>query len=160
MRLLPASRRARGRLTVIAVTAPVVVLAVALGLYGLRSSLSLFYTPAQALSAHVPAGRQVQLGGMVLAGSVRRPSAERIAFVVADARAAIPVAYAGPVPDLFREGQGVVVQGAFQPGGVFVATQVLAKHDERYVPRQLARALRTVERASAPPIVICRGGRP
>lgn len=111
-------------------------------MYGLRGSISYFYTPAQARAAHVPAGRAIQLGGLVQPGSVRALGPGRISFVVADRVLAMPVEYSGALPDLFREGQGVVATGAFQPGGLFLAREILAKHDERYMPKALADSLK------------------
>jgi cytochrome c-type biogenesis protein CcmE len=142
MALLPKSRTARRRLMVVAVAAPVMALAVGLTLYGLRSSISYFYTPAQAARAKVPPGRGIQLGGLVKPGSVMRHPDGRVDFVVADSTATARVAYKGDLPDLFREGQGVVAVGAYDASGVFVARQVLAKHDERYMPRELTKALK------------------
>ncbi len=142
MNLLPKSRAARRRLTMIAAVAPVIALAAGLTLYGLRGSISYFYTPAQAKAAHVPAGRSIQLGGLVQRGSVRTLGPGRIGFVVADRVLATPVEYSGALPDLFREGQGVVATGAFAPGGLFIARQILAKHDERYMPKALSDSLK------------------
>ena len=142
MNLLPRSRTARRRLRLIATAAPVLILAAALVLYGLRGSISYFYTPVQARAAHVGPGRAIQLGGLVKPGSVaKRPDGE-VDFVVADRSASSPVTYKGDLPDLFREGQGVVAIGTYNSAGVFVATQILAKHDERYMPRELTRALK------------------
>jgi cytochrome c-type biogenesis protein CcmE len=138
----PKSRKARRRLTVLLAVAPVLALAVGLALYGLRGSISFFYTPSQAQAAHVPAGRAVQLGGLVVAGSVvKRPDGE-VDFTIADRKAASKVVYRGDLPDLFREGQGVVAQGSYDERGVFVAREVLAKHDEKYMPREVAKALK------------------
>ncbi len=126
----------------IAAIAPVIALSVGLTLYGLRGSISYFYTPAQAKAAHVPSGRSIQLGGMVERGSVRSLGSGRTGFVVADRLIAMPVEYSGALPDLFREGQGVVAVGAFQRDGLFVASQILAKHDERYMPKALSDSLK------------------
>ncbi len=142
MSWLPKSRTARRRLMIVAAVAPVLALAVGLALYGLRSSISFFYTPSQAAQAHVPAGRNIQLGGLVQPGTVSRFNDGRVEFTVRDAGATSRVTYRGDLPDLFREGQGVVAIGAFDAGGVFRARQILAKHDERYMPRDLQRALR------------------
>ncbi len=142
MSFLPKSRKARRRLMVLAVAAPVVALAVGLALWGMRDAISLFYTPAQAAAAHVPAGRKVQLGGLVAKGSVVKHPDGLVEFVVADQRATSLVRYQGDLPDLFREGQGIVASGAFDESGVFVAKQVLAKHDERYMPREVSKALK------------------
>ena len=127
---------------VFSVAAPVLALAVGVALYAMRDSISFFYTPSQAASAHVPAGRDIQLGGLVRMGSVVKRADGEVDFVVADRRASSPVAFKGELPDLFREGQGVVAIGAYDEAGVFVATQILAKHDERYMPPELAAALK------------------
>jgi cytochrome c-type biogenesis protein CcmE len=142
MSWLPKSRTARRRLTILAAIAPVLALAVGLTLWGMRSSISFFYTPSQAAAAKPPAGRAVQLGGLVQAGSVVKHSDGRVEFVVADKLAADKVVFQGDLPDLFREGQGVVTVGAFRADGVFEAKQVLAKHDERYMPKEVAKALK------------------
>jgi cytochrome c-type biogenesis protein CcmE len=139
---LPKSPKARRRLTLIAAIAPVLALAVGLTLWGLRDSISFFYTPSQAAQAHPPAGRSVQLGGLVRMGSVRKHSDGRVEFVVADSTAQDHVTFQGDLPDLFREGQGVVAVGAFRKDGVFEAKQVLAKHDEKYMPRELTKQLK------------------
>lgn len=140
--LLPKSRTARRRLALIAAAAPVLALAAGLVLYGLRGSISYFYTPAQARAAHVGVGRAIQLGGLVEKGSVVKRADGAISFAVVDQTARAPVMFKGDLPDLFREGQGVVATGAFDAGGVFVASQILAKHDERYMPRELTKALK------------------
>ena len=142
MTFLPRSRAARRRLMVVAAAAPILGLAAGLALYGLRGSISYFYTPAQAIAAHVEAGRSIQLGGLVEVGSVTKAPAGEIDFAVRDRTASSKVVYRGDLPDLFREGQGVVATGAYDRAGVFVATQILAKHDERYMPRELAKALK------------------
>jgi cytochrome c-type biogenesis protein CcmE len=142
MTFLPRSRTARRRLMVVAGAAPILALAVGLTLYGLRNSISYFYTPAQAEAAHVEPGRSIQLGGLVVRGSVARKSDGEVDFVVADRVARSPVVYHGALPDLFREGQGIVAMGAYGPSGIFEATEVLAKHDEKYMPRQLSQALK------------------
>jgi len=142
MNLWPKSRKARRRLTVLVAIAPVLALAVGLTLFGLRDSISLFYTPSQAIEAKVAAGQAVQLGGLVEAGSVVKHPDGQVEFTVADNISASRVVYQGDLPDLFREGQGVVASGSFDAGGVFVAKQVLAKHDEKYMPREVSRALK------------------
>jgi cytochrome c-type biogenesis protein CcmE len=142
MNVLPKSRAARRRLKLLFVIAPVVAGAAGLVLYGLRGSISYFYTPAQALAAHVPPGKPIELGGLVETGSVFRRADGEMSFTIDDHRKTTHVSYRGDLPDLFREGQGVVASGAFDPSGQFVATQILAKHDERYMPRELARALK------------------
>jgi cytochrome c-type biogenesis protein CcmE len=139
---LPKSRTARRRLMVLGVSAPVLFLAIGLALWGLRGSISFFYTPAQAAKAHVPAGRAVQLGGLVAKGSVVKHPDGQVDFTVADHLASDKVVFHGDLPDLFREGQGIVAVGTFDKAGVFQAKQVLAKHDEKYMPRDVAKALK------------------
>jgi cytochrome c-type biogenesis protein CcmE len=138
----PRSPKARRRLTVIAAIAPVLALAVGLALWGLSDSISYFYTPSQAAAAKPAPGRSLQLGGLVAPGSVVKHPDGRVEFTVADQTMKTRVRYHGDLPDLFREGQGVVAVGAFQAGGDFEARQVLAKHDERYMPRDVAKALK------------------
>lgn len=142
MSWLPKSRKARRRLTLLAAIAPVLALAVGLTLWGLRDSISFFYTPSQADAAQPPVGRSVQLGGLVTAGSVVKHTDGRVEFTVADQTAADRVVFQGDLPDLFREGQGIVATGSYRADGVFEAKRVLAKHDERYMPREIANALK------------------
>lgn len=140
--LTPRSRKARRRLIVIAAAAPVLALAVGLSLYAMRGYIAFFYTPSEAQAARVPAGRTVQLGGLVQAGSVVKHGDGRVEFAIADLQAMSKVSYQGDLPDLFREGQGVVAQGSFDDAGLFRATQVLAKHDERYMPKEVVDAIK------------------
>ena len=139
---LPKSPKARRRLYLIAAIAPVLALAVGLTLWGLSDSISFFYTPAQAAEAKPPVGRSIQLGGLVQPGSVVKHPDGRVEFVVSDQLASTKVSYSGDLPDLFREGQGIVATGAFQADGDFRAKQVLAKHDEKYMPREVAKAIK------------------
>ena len=142
MGLLPRSRTARRRLTAVLVIAPVLAAAAALSLYALRDGVSFFYTPSQALEAEVAAGRSIRLGGLVQPGSVVKTSDGAVLFTVADGSASLRVRYDGDLPDLFREGQGVVCQGVLTPGGGFEAHEVLAKHDETYMPREVVKGLK------------------
>lgn len=142
MSWLPKSPKARRRLILLAAIAPVLALAVGLTLWGLRDSISFFYTPSQAQAAKPPVGRSVQLGGLVEPGSVVKHPDGRVEFTVADQTATSRVNYQGDLPDLFREGQGIVATGAFRADGAFEAKQVLAKHDEKYMPREVAKALK------------------
>lgn len=142
MSLLPKSRKARRRLMVVAIAAPILALATGLGLYAMGDAAVFFYSPAQAEAKHVPAGRTIRLGGLVETGSVRKSADGVVRFAVTDRRATDQVVFKGDLPDLFREGQGVVTQGAFDPSGVFEAREVLAKHDERYMPKEVADALK------------------
>ena len=142
MGLLPKSRKARRRLTAVAVAAPILGVATALSLSAMGDAAVFFYSPSQARAKHVPAGRLVRLGGLVETGSLSRLPDGAVRFGVADHAAADQVVFRGDLPDLFREGQGVVAQGVFRPDGVFEAREVLAKHDERYMPREVADALK------------------
>ncbi len=142
MSWLPKSRKARVRLLILAVVAPVLALAVGLSLFAMRQQVSFFYTPAQAIAAKAPPGRRIQLGGLVQRGSVVKYPDGRVDFVVSDLKASMPVSYRGDLPDLFREGQGIVADGTLDPSGRFHANQVLAKHDETYMPRELSKALK------------------
>lgn len=161
MSWLPKSPKARRRLWIVAAVAPILALAVGLSLYAMRDSVTFFFSPSEATADKAPAGRVVRLGGLVEAGSVARGADGEVAFVVTDNVASTRVVYRGDLPDLFREGQGIVAQGAFQPDRSFRATQVLAKHDETYMPREVADRLKAKgewrpETGAAPP----RSGRP
>jgi cytochrome c-type biogenesis protein CcmE len=142
MSILPKSRKARRRLMAVAIAAPILAAGVALSLYAMGDAAVFFYTPAQALEKHVPAGRTIRIGGLVQVGSVKKTPDGRVMFGVTDNKAASSVEFKGDLPDLFREGQGVVAQGAFRGDGVFQAKEVLAKHDERYMPKEVADALK------------------
>ncbi|MGC1304553.1 MAG: cytochrome c maturation protein CcmE [Caulobacteraceae bacterium] len=142
MGLLPKSRKARRRLMVVAAAAPILALAVGLSLYAMGDAAVFFYSPSQAVQKHVPAGRLIRLGGLVQTGSVVKLDDGTVRFGVADHGAHDTVVYRGDLPDLFREGQGVVTQGVFRPDGVFEAREVLAKHDEKYMPKEVADALK------------------
>ena len=125
-----------------AAAAPVVAIAAGLSAYALGDSAVFFYSPAQAQAKGVPPGRTVRIGGLVEHDSVTRGPDGLVSFAVTDLRAVDKVEFRGDLPDLFREGQGVVAQGAFRPDGVFEAREVLAKHDERYMPKEVAAALK------------------
>ena len=125
------------RLVLVAAAIAAVLVAVLLAMWGLRDRAAYFYTPADIAAGRASDGKAMRLGGMVEAGSVRRePDGVTIRFRVADGNARTPVVYRGIVPDLFREGSGVVAEGRMQ-SGTFVADAILAKHDERYMPPQL-----------------------
>jgi cytochrome c-type biogenesis protein CcmE len=142
MSWLPKSRKARQRLTVLAVAAPILAAAVGLSLWAARDAVVFFYTPSEAAAREAPAGRVVRIGGLVETGSLVKSPDGTVRFRVTDNAAFTRVTYHGQLPDLFREGQGVVAQGTFSRDGEFRATQVLAKHDERYMPREVADALK------------------
>jgi cytochrome c-type biogenesis protein CcmE len=142
MPILPKSRKARRRLMVVAVAAPILAAAVGLSLWASRSAIVFFYGPSEARAQHVPPGQTVRLGGLVQPGSVIKASNGEVRFSIADKASAVPTTFRGELPDLFREGQGVVAQGQFDSSGVFVANQVLAKHDEKYMPKEVVDALK------------------
>ena len=129
------------RLTLLALALVAVLGAVLLSMSALRDQAAYFYAPADVQRKGVPLDRAVRIGGMVKGGSIERaPDGVTIRFVVGDDSAAtIPVRYTGIAPDLFKENSGVVAEGRFQPGGLFVADEILAKHDEYYMPPELAR---------------------
>ena len=117
--------------------------AVALVLNAFQSNLVFFYTPTQIAQGEAPKGRAFRLGGLVEDNSVKRvPDGLGVTFIVTDRAKSIPVRYSGILPDLFREGRGVVAQGKLGDDGKFVATEVLAKHDENYMPPEAAEALK------------------
>jgi len=108
-----------------------------------RSNLVFFYSPTEVLEGKVAIDKTFRIGGMVEKGSLRRaPDGLKVDFIVTDNNKKIPVHYEGILPDLFREGQGVVAQGRLQAGNIFVAAEVLAKHDEKYMPPEAAQAMK------------------
>jgi cytochrome c-type biogenesis protein CcmE len=115
--------------------------AVALVLGALDDNLVFFFSPSQVVDRHIAPGKHFRLGGLVEAGSVKK-NGQEVRFVVTDTRSTVAVTYKGLLPDLFREGQGVVAEGTLGRDGVFVAREVLAKHDERYMPPEVAKAIK------------------
>src|ERR1700757_1693172 len=115
----------------------------ALALSASRQNVTFFFDPTQVASGKVPAGERFRLGGMVTQGSLRRaPGSLEVHFVVTDFSHEAPVSYTGVLPDLFREGAGVVAHGRMRADGTFVADEILAKHDEKYMPPDVARSLK------------------
>src|SRR3982751_4837465 len=114
--------------------------ATALVLTAFNKNLVFFFTPSQVAANEAPVGRTFRIGGMVVPGSVKRQGVE-VHFVVTDTARSMPVVYRGQLPDLFKEGKGVVAQGQLGPDGLFTAREVLAKHDENYMPPEAAHAL-------------------
>jgi cytochrome c-type biogenesis protein CcmE len=133
--------RKQRRLTMIGGSLAVLAVAAGLVLYGLRSSIVFFSTPSMAAEQHIAPGKRFRLGGLVQPGSLKCGD-KTVSFEVADGSAKLPVSFSGSLPDLFREGQGVVAEGALDRSGVFKADTVLAKHDETYMPRDVADALK------------------
>lgn len=120
----------------------VLSLAAILMMFAFRQSIVFFHTPSDVAENKVAPGARFRLGGLVEKGSVVRGDGTRIAFTVTDTLQKVPVSYEGILPDLFREGQGVVAEGTLGPDGRFVADTVLAKHDETYMPPEVAKALK------------------
>jgi cytochrome c-type biogenesis protein CcmE len=135
------TRRQR-RLTMIGAALGVLAVAVALVLGALRDSIVFFNSPTDVAEKNIRPGTRIRIGGLVKEGSVWRGDALAIRFEVTDGKNTVPVSYQGLLPDLFREGQGVVTEGAFDPTGTFRADNVLAKHDETYMPKEVADALK------------------
>ena len=120
-----------------------VSVALGLALLALKENINLFFSPPQVKAGEAPQQASFRLGGMVVEGSVRRPDADlSVEFVLTDTVEQVTVTYKGFLPDLFREGQGIVAQGMLNSNGVFEAKQVLAKHDENYMPPEVADALK------------------
>jgi cytochrome c-type biogenesis protein CcmE len=117
-------------------------LAVGLMLWTLKDSIVFFNSPTDVAEKHLAPGTRIRLGGLVVPGSIVKSKDLNVRFEVSDGNRAIPVTYQGILPDLFREGQGVVTEGVIEPSGGFKADSVLAKHDERYMPKEVADALK------------------
>ncbi|MEW6353014.1 MAG: cytochrome c maturation protein CcmE [Pseudomonadota bacterium] len=133
----------RQRLILVLLVLGGVSVAAALGLNAFRDNLVFFFSPTQVLEAQAPKDRAFRLGGLVEQGSIKREDdGLTVHFAVTDTAKTIPVTYKGILPDLFREGQGVVAQGRLSDTGVFVASEVLAKHDENYMPPEVADAVK------------------
>ncbi len=129
------------RLTLIAGAMAILGLAAGLMLFALRDNIVFFYTPSELAKKQTASGARLRIGGLVEEGTVGR-NGQDVNFTVTDKTSDLAVSYTGLLPDLFREGQGVVVDGVLQPNGAFRADSVLAKHDERYMPRDVADALK------------------
>jgi len=135
------TRRGR-RLALIALSLAVVGGAAGLSLYALSGSIVFFLSPTEVVQKAVQPGSRLRIGGLVKAGSVVKSANERVAFVLTDGATDLKVAYQGLLPDLFREGQGVVAEGVIEAPGEMRADTILAKHDERYMPREVVEALK------------------
>jgi cytochrome c-type biogenesis protein CcmE len=119
----------------------VLSLAAILMLFAFRQSIVFFHTPSEVAEQRIAPGVRFRLGGLVADGSVVRGEGTKVGFTVTDTLSTVPVSYEGILPDLFREGQGVVAEGTLGPDGRFIADTVLAKHDETYMPPEVAKAL-------------------
>ena len=130
------------RLTLIGAAVAVAGASVGLILFALRDSVVFFYSPTELTQKSIKPGANLRVGGLVKLGSVEKLGGDRVAFAVTDLKQDVAVSYEGALPDLFREGQGVVVEGVLDAPGHFRATSVLAKHDEKYMPRDVADKLK------------------
>ena len=116
---------------------------IALVLNAMQGNLSYFFSPSEVVDGKAPLDRNFRLGGLVETGSFKRMGSDlTVTFVVTDEKRRVPVQYTGILPDLFKEGQGMIAQGKMGPGGIFMADEVLAKHDENYMPPEVADALK------------------
>jgi cytochrome c-type biogenesis protein CcmE len=134
--------RKQRRLVLIGASLTVLAIAAALVLSALRDSIVFFSSPTDVVEKQIVQGTRIRIGGLIKPGSVERADNLQVRFAVTDGKTDIAVRYQGIVPDLFREGQGVVAEGKLEPGGMFAADTVLAKHDERYMPREVVDALK------------------
>jgi Cytochrome c-type biogenesis protein CcmE len=131
------------RMTLVILAVLAMIGAVLLAMSALRDQAAYFYTPSDAQRDNVETGRAIRLGGMVVDRSIKRdPDGVSIRFIVTDGTATVPVSFKGITPDLFKENSGVVAEGAFDASKTFIATNILAKHDERYMPPQIARGMK------------------
>jgi cytochrome c-type biogenesis protein CcmE len=134
--------RKQRRSVLIGVCLAVLGLAVGLVMFALEDSIVFFYSPSDVAEKRIKPGQRIRLGGLVEEGSVKRGEKTTVQFTVTDTAKTISVMYTGVLPDLFREGQGVVTEGKLGSDGVFIADSVLAKHDENYMPPEVAEALK------------------
>lgn len=134
--------RKQKRLSIILGGLAILGIAAGLVLYALRDTIVFFYTPSEIAEKGVQPGQRIRLGGLVENNSVKKGLGTVTTFVVTDTIKAMQVTYDGQLPDLFREGQGVVAEGTLDPSGVFLADTVLAKHDENYMPKEVMESLK------------------
>jgi cytochrome c-type biogenesis protein CcmE len=136
--------RRRQRLVMVGLIVVGCTIATGLALLALQENINLFFSPSQIVDGTAPSNTTIRLGGMVVSGSIQRGENLGVTFVLTDLAEQVTVAYEGILPDLFREGQGIVTQGKLDSSGRFFAEQVLAKHDETYMPPEVNDALRKV----------------
>ncbi|MFN3888961.1 MAG: cytochrome c maturation protein CcmE [Beijerinckiaceae bacterium] len=134
--------RKQRRMTMIAAALAVLGVALGLVLVAMRDNIVFFYSPAEIAEKDVKPGTRLRLGGLVKAGSVEKSGDRSVSFIVSDGTSEVRIRYTGLLPDLFREGQGVVAEGVLEDAKNFRADSVLAKHDETYMPREVADALK------------------
>lgn len=149
----------RKRLILVAAGLGGVAIAAALVMNAMKDNMVFFFSPSDVLIANkAPQGKTFRLGGLVETGSVQRGDGLAVRFTVTDTVKAVPVTYSGILPDLFREGQGVIAQGKLGPDGVFHAEEVLAKHDETYMPPEVAKSLEEAQKTKAVTATTAEGG--
>ncbi|HEX5339836.1 MAG TPA: cytochrome c maturation protein CcmE [Gammaproteobacteria bacterium] len=142
--------RQKKRLAIVAILIVGVGIATALGLRAFQRNILYYFTPSQVVAGDAHAGQMFRMGGLVENGSVQRvPGSMTVHFTLTDMQHSIPIVYTGILPDLFREGQGIVVHGKLGAGGLFMADEVLAKHDEKYMPPEVAAAIKKAKAQSA-----------
>ena len=150
--MTPSRRR---RLIAVVVVLAGIGIATALGLAAFRKNILYYYTPSQVATGAAEVGRPFRMGGLVATGSVQRvPGTMTVHFTITDMEKSVPITYTGILPDLFREGQGIVVHGSLGSDGAFRADEVLAKHDEKYMPPEVAAAIKKAQQqqqAGKPP---------
>ena len=133
----------RKRLYVVLAILGGVAASVSLAVMASRENIMFYFDPSQVVAGKAPAEKRFRIGGMVVKGSVqRKPGDLKVRFVLTDFAHEVPVEYSGVLPDLFREGQGIIAHGTLRPDGAFVADEVLAKHDEKYMPPEVAASLK------------------
>jgi len=137
-----AMTRKQKRLSLIAAAGAVLAIAAGLILFALSNKIVFFYTPSDMTKQGIAAGTRVRIGGLIEMGSVKRDAAMNVEFRITDTEKTLTVHYKGLLPDLFREGQGVVAEGVYQGSDMVLADTVLAKHDENYMPKDVADALK------------------
>ncbi|MGL4975654.1 MAG: cytochrome c maturation protein CcmE [Bosea sp. (in: a-proteobacteria)] len=134
--------RKQRRMVMIGGAGAVLAVAAGLVLFAMRDSIVFFYGPTEITEKGIQPGTRIRLGGLVEQGSVQRGPGQTVTFAITDTKSAMKVTYTGLLPDLFREGQGVITEGKIETSGLFRAESVLAKHDESYMPREVADALK------------------
>lgn len=145
--MTPARRK---RLIIVAILVVGVTIAAALGLQAFRQNLLYYFTPVQVAAGDAHVGQSFRMGGLVAMGSVKRmPGSMTVHFTLTDMQRSIPVVYTGILPDLFRQGQGIVVHGRLGKNGLFVADQVLAKHDAKYMPPEVEASIKKAKAQQA-----------
>lgn len=136
------------RLMLVTLMVAAIAVAVALLLNAFQQNMLFFFAPAQVVAGEAPEGHPFRIGGMVVDGSVERGDSLKVRFTLTDGGGTVPVEYEGILPDLFREGQGIVARGTLGADGLFTADEVLAKHDENYMPPEVADALKKAGKMS------------